>query len=511
MQSSSSVQGRLSALLSNRWFPCASAVLAVLIFAAAVLILHRQQHNYFNIERSSLAAASSNVYAGAPFGEVYTGILARFLESKPMNESLAAVQRGEVPRGQLQGSTTDGNGIGYTMVSSIGMRLFGPNLLSGVLMLLLMLAASAAAFLWRFGERYSLAVVLAFTVLTVMLFSRLVWDPEQAIQIPVGGIRYFSLLALLPACHLVLEFAETQESDPRFSWNYAWPLAIQTVVLVVAVLVRNSAVPLIAAVVAACFIAAWWFRNRPGVAPRVLIKGACVLLVILAFAAALTASLSKNYLNTGRSTEVIWHRVFISFGNNPAWPFGNLRERYDCQPYIPEGLVSGHSDRNGHCIIWNYAIKKKLPPEAVGPMVYGPEYDAAMRAAFFDVLWQYPWESFKTFAYYKVGRVFESIWQSLAIAPWKYGGILIVLLLAALSNFYLSARAFDGSDRSHKLMLLGGITLLFGGFSISSYLIAWAFPNTTADLLFCCLFGLGLFVSSVIAGRSRPAASPNPA
>jgi hypothetical protein len=63
------------------------------------------------------------------------------------------------------------------------------------------------------------------------------------------------------------------------------------------------------------------------------------------------AVLPQRYIRDRRVTTIFWHRAVISIGVNHAWPFGDLRGRYDCTSGgIPDGLVAGAFDQNGPCI-----------------------------------------------------------------------------------------------------------------------------------------------------------------
>src|SRR4051812_40621083 len=64
------------------WIPIGLVALSFFIYAYAVLIVSRDQQNDFIPERSSIAAAVSNVAYGAPLGKVYSGVLAQLLDFK---------------------------------------------------------------------------------------------------------------------------------------------------------------------------------------------------------------------------------------------------------------------------------------------------------------------------------------------------------------------------------------------------------------------------------------------
>lgn len=150
----------------------------------------------------------------------------------------------------------------------------------------------------------------------------------------------------------------------------------------------------------------------------------------------LALSVSRDYLGAGRFTETIWHRIFVSLGINPEWPFGNLREVYDCPPYMV--LVPGTEDRNGHCTFFAYAIKHGIPINAAVTMTYGGEYDAALQEAFFDIARLYPAETLKTFLWHKPRYIYNSLAESLDVGPWAPQSPSPWLLAAAILNVIMS-------------------------------------------------------------------------
>ena len=136
------------------WIPIGLVAPSFFIYGGAALIVSKNQQNDFIPERSSIAAAVSNVAYRAPLGKVYSAVLEQFLDFKiPMYKTLAQAEREEIPRKALLGSTSDGNGIGYIVVASLGMRLFGLHSSSLLLSMLALMGISALAFLWRFRDK----------------------------------------------------------------------------------------------------------------------------------------------------------------------------------------------------------------------------------------------------------------------------------------------------------------------------------------------------------------------
>ncbi len=483
--------------LAVPWAPVALAALSFFIFVAAALVVHLQQRNEFIPERSSLAAAVSNVVYGAPLGKVYAGVLARFLElDVPFEQSMAEAARGEIPPGELLGTTADGNGIGYMTLAAVSTRLFGTNVTAPVIGMFILMGISAFAFIWRFRARNTVVVVLYFSALTVMLFTPLSFVPAYIANFVVGGIRYFSLVGILPAYHLLLECMQTR------SWGQLKPgrnllaMTVQVVILILAILVRNAAFPLVAAIAAAWLVMLVINRRDQFTVARLTNKAAAMVLIAAAFVGILVLSLSKDYLKAGRFSETIWHRVFVSLGMSPEWPFGNLQQVYDCSRYGSYKLMPGTDDTNGICVFEVYAGKHGIPYTVGSNLIYGREYDAALREAFFDILLMYPRETLKTFYYYKPKLILSSLAELAHFRPHGVSLALIVLLIASFTC--LVAFAILSPLAATNAYVIAGATALFAAFSTVPYIAVWALPHTSGDLLFFCLFALGLVLTSAI-------------
>jgi hypothetical protein len=483
-------RARLSAL------PIALAAVSFFIFASAGFLTHLQQRNEFMPERSSLAAAVSNVVYHAPLGKVYAGVLARFLElDVPFEQSMAQAARGEIPPGELLGTTADGNGIGYMTLAAVSMRLFGTNVTAPVIGMFILMGISAFAFIWRFRARNTVVVVLYFSALTVMLFTSLSFVPAYIANFVVGGIRYFSLVGILPAYHLLLECTQTRSWEQLKPGRNLLAMTVQVVILILAILVRNAAFPLIAAIAAAWLLMLLINRRDQFTLARLTNKAAAMVLIAAAFVGILVLSLSKDYLKAGRFSETIWHRVFVSLGVSPEWPFGNLSDVYDCSRYGGKHLVPGTEDWNGLCVFLSYMAKNDIPFAVATNLTYGREYDAVLRQAFFDILFMYPKETLRTFYYYKPRMILSSL-EELASINLRVSPVLIVLFFATFAN--LLAFALVSPLGSNDTGVIAGATVLFAVFSTIPYIAVWAMPHTSGDLLCFCLFGLGLLITTAI-------------
>jgi hypothetical protein len=182
---------------------------------------------------------------------------------------------------------------------------------------------------------------------------------------------------------------------------------------------------------------------------------------------------------------------------HPKWPFGNLHEVYDCRQHIPRGLVNGTEDQNGHCIWHVHAREHNIPAEA-SDGTYSRNYEAGLRHEFFKILRAYPREVLETFTIVKLGVLLATLKSLLSIDLAPIPVPLVWLGAAALANLILL-----GLFGSSPTPGIAGATALFAAFTIPTYLVAWAFPYTTADLVCLLLIGLGLALLWALA-RLRP-------
>jgi hypothetical protein len=99
--------------------------------------------------------------------------------------------------------------VGYPVFATVAFGLFGFHSWALTLLMLILMALSAAAFVCRLpGAVYRAVVTLYFSALTVMLFTSSVWDPFYEVNVPPRGIRYFSLAGILAIFHILLEIIQ---------------------------------------------------------------------------------------------------------------------------------------------------------------------------------------------------------------------------------------------------------------------------------------------------------------
>jgi hypothetical protein len=490
-----------------------------IIYACTVFTLPQVQNSRYCCEQSSVAAAISNVKYGARVGTLYSGVFDYLVDrlDKPLEDALAEARTPGIglpaaPPGELFKTTRDGNGVGYPVVATVAFGLFGLHSWALTALMLVLMALSAMTFLRRFPNAvYGSIVVLYFTTLTCMLFTSLVWDPSYEVNIPVGGIRYFSLITVLPIFHILLELLHAPPTQAAPAKRNRVLLGIQTAILVLGILVRGSALPLIGGIALVCLVLAWRAR-RDGTRRQILFGNVKVMgLVSVGLLAAIALLVPPNYLTEGRFGTVIWQRVTQSLGVSPRWLFPGVSDMFDCKKYVPSGLESGLSDNNGACIWFDYIAKHNIPIETISDKTFGGLYETAMREAFFRIAARYPGEVLKTFIYYKPQKIVEALERSLvinltgdqtkAIYPGgspvvPYSPLAVTLLVLSFGAVFVFFTIEIMPVRD--LLRVAGVTILSALFTIPSYLAAWAMVHTSADLLFYCLFAAGLALGAIV-------------
>jgi hypothetical protein len=480
------------------------AALSFLIYICTVFSLPQERDNAFVPERMSVAAAMSNVVYGAPLGTLYSVPLQGFFDDiyrqtyKPLQQVFDEWPP-DRERGNPLGESNDGNGVGYVLAATMAMRFFGLHAVSLPLFTAALMGLSAFLLLWRFHGDLASLVVMYFCSLTVLLFTMLVWDPGYNHQIAVGGIRYFSLVAILPTFHLLFDLLDRPAGDAGAATRNYLLLGVQATILLFAVLVRTSAGSLIGAIVLVWLLLAWRSRGNPGQLRMVMRKGGLVALVGIGFLAAVVLS-APGYATSGRFSSVFWHRVLISLSFNPAWPFADVEQMYDCHRYQAEGMHDVNADRVGQCIWIDYATRHDMPEGERAAGLYGGRYEAVMRGAFIDIAGRYPGEVLKTFVYYKPRLILSSLGLVLRTKISVFPPVAIGLLVAALVNMFVCLIGPAGVLACGRRRILVGWTLLLAASTIPPYLVAWANPAVIADLAFFSVFGAGLALGALCLG-----------
>jgi hypothetical protein len=331
-------------------------------------------------------------------------------------------------------------------------------------------------------------VPLTFAALSVMLLTPMVSDQAVLDEAPIGGNRFFGMLGVLPALHLYFDMREApfnMSGSSRLS-------AIQVVLLVLTILARSSSAYLLGLLVLGAFER--WHATRTDRGHRQTFwREGRRLLVAAAVSLAIMVALVPSYLLYGRVFGHVWHRAFISLAIHPEWPFGNLREVYDCSKYMPLGLKRTDTDDNGMCVWWAYPPNRTRPQGELVEKVYGPEYQSVMRSALFNVIRSYPRQAFELYFYYKPLLIWQTVKRGLDI-EWRAFSAPIVALVALQMALFLGFILHGAlAGRPEATRRLAVIPILFA-LSLPSQFVAWSSLHTGVEVVFYtyCLIAAAL-------------------
>jgi hypothetical protein len=474
------------------WTRNALAILSFVIYACSALLLNQSETSKWNPEHTdSIPAAISFGVYGAPLGtivrDVWGTMRTRETLGLSMQQVFERVVRGPIQPAPLIRITTDGNGIGYFTFAGVAFKLLGPRLASLTEFFLILVGLSALGFVLRFQDDRLFAVPLCFFTLTLMLFTPLASSAVH--ELTIGGIRYFSLAGILPALYVCYEIADRSELSYSRREGNVLLLALQTLLLVLVILVRTNAIYLAVpiAIVSLRKIAA--IRAVRSTLQEQLHKIGFTTALCVVFGAFFVASVVPDYLKTGAFNAGIWHRAFISFGYNPAWPFPIVRKTYDCTSDAhPNGLRPGIQDSNGHCVWIVYRTERGLPDNAME--LNAGAYQTALRKAYMTVLINHPWEALKTYVYYKPSSIVATVWASMTFELSGRRATILPLLIVqfVILGGFVALGAYAGYTREALLAIK--VIVLFAPFTIPTYMLAWSHFHTTADLIFYVWAGL---------------------
>lgn len=483
----------------------ALAFAAFLLYAAAGLVATHEHPSAWRLEHEgSLPAAISHAVYGTPLGQYDTNVYAVFFDlnrtgvtPQSVEKAVEDTARGTLPHGGKV-IPNEGIGAGQPLFMGFAAALFGPHLLSFTYLFLLLMGVATIAFIARFSDGRLFMVPLTFAALSAMLLTPMMFDQAAVDGMPIGGNRYFGLLGVLPTLHL---YFELREEPPDRAQKGGLASGVQVVLLMLAILARSSAaylLGLIALGVLARLRAAWPERPRR----LMFLREGRRLLVIAVISLAIMVALVPDFLLRGRVFGHVWHRAFISLALHPDWPFGNLRDVYDCTKFIPQGLNREYPDDNGMCVWWAYPANRARPPGEMVEKVYGPEYQSLMRSMLFEVIRSYPRQAWELYSYYKplllwdtLRRGFEIEWRS-ASAP------LLGLVIGQALLFFAFAVQGALSRKPEDRPQLGSVPILFV-LSLPSQFVAWSTLPTGVDVVFWayCLAASALALIAAAAVR----------
>jgi hypothetical protein len=504
------------------WRPAVKIALAtmayasLLLYATGLLALHQDRAPGWRLEAAGpLPVAVSYLVYGTPLGAADDNVEQRFLrpDGASVQALLAAAASGSIPRGAVDMYSPDGAGVGNNVFATAAMALFGIALSSLVKLYLVLVGISVVAFVLRFQDNRLIVVPLYLLVVTLVLITPFATAAAAVDYMPIGGQHYFGVAAILPALHIFFELTERTPAAARRRRIANWLLLfVQAALLFAVILVRSSAGYLLIVLLAVWLWTIWSDRKQRGELAALAAKAVAVGAAFALWAVFVAVELPA-YVKSGRTLGTVWHRTFGSLSLSPEWPFGNLRQVYECTAYIPEGLNRQEMDRNGHCVWWAYPPNKTRSIDEVRAGVYGAEYEEAMQQAFFYVAIHYPRQMFKLYVYEKSRRILivlgEALHSSFGLSSAPVAKRLFGLPRAPVTKtlfaivaaqgllfiaFIVALAAVDRSIVDRSLLIFP----IFFVASLAPLYVAFANYWTAADtvaLFYCCLLLVVLLVT----------------
>jgi hypothetical protein len=338
----------------------------------------------------------------------------------------------------------------------------------------------------RFKDERPLVIPLHFFVLTALLLTP-VLNGDALSEFPIGWLRYFGLLSILPAIHILFEIHD--RSPARIPLLAS--TGVQVFILLLALNIRSASSYLLLGVLA---IAALAYRRNDFETLRLTIvaKVSGAVSLLLLFAILVYATAPTDYRAESRVTGVFWHRILIGLGTNSGWPFGALAARYEsCNPRLQTGV----SDSTGGCVWTQYALSKGMTPAELQRGYYGGTYEKVVRDVLFGIAAEYPHDVFKSFWYYKYKYAAHEFKHFLRLDFNVLEPRRRILFICFLIQFCVLVIAARGRNKlqSRKSLEGAGIFLLCSAVPV---FVAWGTVHTLVDFVY---WVLGVFVCTTLA------------
>ena len=349
-----------------------------------------------------------------------------------MNRLIEDASRTPIDR-SLAPVTLTGNELGLVDFFYWSFRIFGLNIRSFVLLYYTALLVSAALFFVTFW-RSPFCLLLLLLYLAAHDFAVHYADISQLQT--VHNSRFFPVLSLLPAMHLLLLLVR---GAPPSLINIA-AAAVQTFLLFFVLFCRNQAFWQVFAILAAAPVAVklgplWNALPRPSLWPAAVKEGVrntwaalLVLCGLFGYMAYNKYAPDPQYYGMETEGHVFWHAIYTEMIS--ADPELMARYGYGLQP---------HTDALGHLSVLYDLRGRNEAPKDLAKVVDGvlnidvlkgtAEFDASLRRIFFDVLAEHPWLVMRSFllgkfvAQYRILRGIPLLRE-----PYTYVGSLAMAL-----------------------------------------------------------------------------------
>jgi len=465
-------------LNKNRTLAIFFVIAQWVVYVLSVVGLHQlEKINIMGPDKRIVAAAVSYAYFHVPFGKGINEVT-DILQRNNVGDGIKEIRDQGIKQKHIKDIGSDGEAsFALEMMCNLGMKLFGVNTHAIFLFFSLFILISHLAFAWRFHDaRFIFAPIILFS-LTLMLFTPLVRNDDIASQIAIGMFRYFTLLGMLPVIHVLLELLDSQK---RLNLSMSICLIIQVIIIgLCGFEAKSSAYIFVSIFIFSTTTYFFFLRKNQETSKLFLSKIKNILLTLILFSICFYAIVPRAYIEDHRLTDDFWHRIWISYGSNPTWPFKEINEQYaGC--IIKSGLKD--TDSNGECAWVRYAKKHHLDPKGKYP--YMLTYEIAARDAFFETALNYPMYTLETFLYYKPINIISNLrydlhYRHLLKHTRDFIYLIFSLFILILSwLFYFSKENF-----SKNIFFQLGLIILLILSTNTMYIVAWANPFVIAELV----------------------------
>jgi len=362
----------------------------------------------------------------------------------------------------------------YYVISAF--YLFGIKIQSLSYLWLLVLFASVTLFLAAYREKIPSLLLLWCVLVAISLV--VMANPGVGSQLlTVYNYRFLPVLGLIPLLHVVLSINDRQK------FPAGWPLIlIQILILVFVLLVRGSALWMLAALALSVIHSLWSKRRelRTGtnglenVSPAGMIASRLAPLILVLAVFLLAKSAMPRYLHKEYEGElwarshVIWHAAFVGLTTDPV-----LMGRYVCSdkpltdqlmnfrpvlcdeeprryPRLAYGIFQQPSDMHGFHAAVRY-LRERGSNEQIGSEIRRPgyfnlkwdRYDEIIGRVYFDMLRQNPLDALYMYAivkplkYLREAAMYTTyLWKGLLRSQNAFGVLGMLAVVFAL-HYYL--------------------------------------------------------------------------
>lgn len=446
----------------------------------------------FNVERGIIATTVSHILYHSRFSAGYIDVYNEINASPVTKNNIELARSQGIVSKQIR-PLAGPDGFALIFIYNLAMQLFGVNIYSIFWIFSILLLISHAIYTIRFNDYRFIFVPLSLLALTLMVFTPYVTDDYISSQVPIGGYRYFTILAAVPTIHVLFELWDVR----NISALAFFCLSVQTILIGLSNFVAKSGAYSWVALI--LFSLIYLYNKRQDRHSLNLFKKKLVFIfsILMIFSLVFYIAIPKAYKHYGVATDNVWHRVLISLGMHPEWPFQDIKEKYkNCSDDygVHKGLTSVREDWNGNCI-WSQYIKEHPNND---PNDQG-KAEKVKRNAFFMILFKHPVKVFETFFYYKVISIIDNVKIGFGygynISMDKLNNtipLVISFFVLICSWFYF----FSKNIYNHLSYIL--YTMFLFILSIfSMYIVAWGIYATMFEFFF--ILHIFMFISLMLS------------